>query len=157
MRISTRGIRKGKTGFSTDVDVLSRLAKEHPLPAKILEHRAVTKLLTTYVDPLPALIHPATGRIHTSFNQTVAATGRLSSTDPNLQNIPIRTEEGRRIRAAFVPEAGRRLVAADYSQIELRILAHLTDDPMLVEAFATGAGRPHPNRGRGLRRRAGSW
>ena len=138
LKISTRGIRKGKTGFSTDVDVLNRLAKEHPLPAKILEHRAVQKLLSTYVDPLQALIHPTTGRIHTSFNQTVTATGRLSSTDPNLQNIPIRTEEGRRIRAAFIPEGGRRIVAADYSQIELRILAHLTDDRLLVEAFTTG-------------------
>ncbi len=138
LRISTRGIRKGKTGYSTDVDVLSRLAEVHPLPAKILEHRGVAKLLSTYVDPLVALIHPETGRVHTCFNQTVAATGRLSSTDPNLQNIPIRTAEGRRIRAAFVPEAGKVLVAADYSQIELRVLAHLTGDPVLVEAFATG-------------------
>jgi DNA polymerase I len=139
LKISTRGIRKGKTGFSTDIDVLTRFAREgHALPGKILEHRAVSKLLSTYVEPLPLLIHPATGRIHTSFNQTVTATGRLSSTDPNLQNIPIRTEEGRRIRAAFIPEQGRVLVAADYSQIELRILAHLTADPLLVEAFTTG-------------------
>ncbi len=110
----------------------------HPLPAKILEHRALTKLLSTYVDPLPQLIHPETGRIHTSFNQTVAATGRLSSTDPNLQNIPIRTEDGRRIRAAFVPAPGKLLIGADYSQIELRVLAHLTGDPVLVHAFTTG-------------------
>jgi DNA polymerase-1 len=138
LKISTRGIRKGKTGFSTDVDVLTRLAAVHPLPAKILEHRALAKLLSTYVDPLIALVHPETGRIHTCFNQTVTATGRLSSTEPNLQNIPIRTDEGRRIRAAFVPEAGKVLIAADYSQIELRILAHLTGDPVLVEAFTTG-------------------
>jgi DNA polymerase-1 len=138
LKISTRGIRKGKTGFSTDVDVLTRLAAVHPLPAKILEHRGLAKLLSTYVDPLLALVHPETGRIHTCFNQTVTATGRLSSTEPNLQNIPIRTEEGRRIRAAFVPEAGKRLIAADYSQIELRILAHLSGDPVLVEAFSSG-------------------
>jgi len=138
LKISAKGIRKGKTGFSTDVDVLTRLAAVHPLPAKILEHRALAKLLSTYVDPLPLLIHPETGRIHTSFNQTVAATGRLSSTDPNLQNIPIRTEDGRRIRAAFVPEPGKVLIGADYSQIELRILAHLTGDPVLVQAFTTG-------------------
>ncbi len=138
LKISTRGIRKGKTGYSTDVDVLTRLAEVHPLPAKILVHRAIAKLLSTYVDPLIALVHPETGRVHTCFNQTVTATGRLSSTDPNLQNIPIRTPEGRRIRAAFVPGPGKQLVAADYSQIELRILAHLTGDPVLVEAFATG-------------------
>jgi DNA polymerase-1 len=138
LKISTRGIRKGKTGYSTDVDVLSRLAEVHPLPARILEHRGIAKLLSTYVDPLVALIHPETGRVHTCFNQTVAATGRLSSADPNLQNIPIRTAEGRRIRAAFVPEPGNVLVAADYSQIELRVLAHLTGDPVLLEAFTTG-------------------
>ena len=138
LKISTRGIRKGKTGFSTDVDVLTRLAAVHPLPAKILEHRALAKLLSTYVDPLLAIVHPETGRVHTCFNQTVTATGRLSSTDPNLQNIPIRTEEGRRIRAAFVPEPGKTLIAADYSQIELRVLAHLSGDPVLVEAFTTG-------------------
>jgi DNA polymerase-1 len=138
LKIPTRGIRKGKTGFSTDIDVLTRLAQAHPLPAKILRYRAIAKLLSTYVEPLPALIHPETGRIHTSFNQTVTATGRLSSTDPNLQNIPIRSDEGRRIRAAFVPEEGRRLIAADYSQIELRVLAHLSGDPTLVEAFITG-------------------
>jgi DNA polymerase-1 len=138
LAISPRGLRKGKTGFSTDIDALTKLAEVHPLPAKILEYRGVAKLLSTYVEPLPALIHPDTGRIHTSFNQTVAATGRLSSTDPNLQNIPIRTEEGRRIRTAFVPAPGTCLVSADYSQIELRVLAHLTRDPTLVEAFTTG-------------------
>lgn len=138
LAISTRGLRKGKTGISLDVDAMHKLAAVHPLPAKILEHRAIAKLLSTYVDPLPQLIHPETGRIHTSFNQTVTATGRLSSTDPNLQNIPIRTEEGRRIRAAFVPDPGKVLIGADYSQIELRVLAHLSGDPVLVRAFASG-------------------
>ena len=138
LKISTRGLRKGKTGISLDVDAMHRLAGVHPLPAKILEHRALAKLLSTYIDPLPLLIHPATGRIHTSLNQTVTATGRLSSTDPNLQNIPIRSEEGRRIRAAFVPAPGKVLIGADYSQIELRVLAHLTGDPVLIQAFTTG-------------------
>jgi DNA polymerase-1 len=136
LKISSRGVRRGKTGLSTDVDVLTRLAREHPLPAKILDYRALSKLKSTYVDALPALVDPRTGRVHTSFNQTVAATGRLSSSDPNLQNIPIRSEEGRRIRAAFIPAAGHRLVSADYSQIELRLLAHLSGDPSLIEAFA---------------------
>jgi len=134
--ISTRGIRRGKTGLSTDVDVLTRLAREHPLPAKILEFRGLSKLVSTYVDALPVLVDPRTGRLHTSFNQTVAATGRLSSSDPNLQNIPVRSEEGRRIRAAFVAAPGHRLISADYSQIELRLLAHLAEDPALIEAFA---------------------
>jgi len=136
--ISPRGVRRGKTGLSTDVDVLTRLAEQHPLPAKILEYRALAKLKSTYVDTLPALVDPATGRLHTSFNQTVAATGRLSSSDPNLQNIPIRSEEGRRIRAAFVAAPGHRLVSADYSQIELRVLAHLSGDQALIQAFASG-------------------
>jgi DNA polymerase I len=134
--IPTRGIRRGKTGLSTDVDVLTRLAREHPLPAKILEFRALSKLQSTYVDALPVLVDPRTGRLHTCFNQTVAATGRLSSSDPNLQNIPVRSEEGRRIRAAFVAAPGHRLISADYSQIELRLLAHLAEDPALIEAFA---------------------
>jgi DNA polymerase-1 len=138
LNISPRGVRRGKTGLSTDVDVLTRLAAEHPLPAKILEYRALAKLKSTYVDALPALVDPATGRVHTSFNQTVAATGRLSSSDPNLQNIPIRSAEGRRIRAAFVAAPGHRLVSADYSQIELRVLAHLAGDATLLEAFRTG-------------------
>jgi DNA polymerase-1 len=135
LAIPTRGIRRGKTGLSTDVDVLTRLARDHPLPAKILEFRALSKLQSTYVDALPALVDPRTGRLHTSFNQTVAATGRLSSSDPNLQNIPVRSEEGRRIRAAFVAAPGRRLISADYSQIELRLLAHLAEDPTLIDAF----------------------
>jgi len=136
--ISPRGVRRGKTGLSTDVDVLTRLAEQHPLPAKVLEYRALAKLKSTYVDALPVLVDPATGRLHTSFNQTVAATGRLSSSDPNLQNIPIRSEEGRRIRAAFVAAPGHRLVSADYSQIELRVLAHLSGDRALIDAFAAG-------------------
>src|SRR5262249_31413060 len=115
----------------------SRLAEQHPLPAKILEYRALSKLASTYVDALPALVDPTSGRLHTSFNQTVAATGRLSSSDPNLQNIPIRTDEGRRIRAAFIPSPGCRLVSADYSQIELRVLAHLAGDERLIGAFAS--------------------
>ncbi len=138
LKISSRGVRRGKTGLSTDVDVLTRLAHEHPLPAKILEYRSLAKLKSTYVDALPALVDPATGRIHTSFNQTVAATGRLSSSEPNLQNIPIRTEEGRRIRAAFLPATGCRLVSADYSQIELRVLAHMSGDETLISAFRAG-------------------
>jgi len=135
LKISTRGIRRGKTGVSTDADVLTRLAQEHPLPAKILDFRMLSKLKSTYVDALPALVDPTTGRVHTSFNQTVAATGRLSSSDPNLQNIPIRTDEGRRIRAAFVAAPGWRLISADYSQIELRLLAHLSDDAVLIDGF----------------------
>jgi DNA polymerase-1 len=138
LKISPRGIRRGKTGLSTDVDVLTRLAQDHPLPGKILEYRALSKLKSTYVDALPGLCDPETGRVHTSFNQTVAATGRLSSSDPNLQNIPVRTDEGRRIRAAFVAAPGHRLLSADYSQIELRLLAHLADDPILIEAFRAG-------------------
>ncbi len=130
-------VKRTKTGPSTDVDVLEELADEHPLPAKIIAHRQYAKLKNTYVDALPAMIHPTTGRVHTSFNQIVAATGRLSSSDPNLQNIPIRTAEGREIRSAFVAgEPGWKLLAADYSQIELRILAHYSEDSALCEAFA---------------------
>jgi len=136
--LSRKGVRRGKTGLSTDVDVLTRLAADHPLPAKILEYRALAKLKSTYVDALPAAVNPRTGRLHASFNQAVAATGRLSSSDPNLQNIPVRGEEGRRIRAAFIAADGCDLVVADYSQIELRVLAHLADDPVLVSAFRSG-------------------
>jgi DNA polymerase I len=131
-------IRRTKTGYSTDADVLTELALGNPLPAKILEHRRLAKLKGTYADTLPGLINPRTGRIHTTFNQLVAATGRLSSQDPNLMNIPIRTELGRRIRQAFIPEEGWRFVAADYSQIELRILAHLSEEPALIESFGRG-------------------
>jgi DNA polymerase-1 len=132
-------VKRTKTGPSTDAEVLEELAPLHPLPAKLLEHRKYAKLKSTYVDALPALVDRGTGRIHTTFNQTVTATGRLSSSDPNLQNIPIRTREGQQIRAAFVPgEAGWRFVAADYSQIELRVLAHLSGDAAMKEAFASG-------------------
>jgi DNA polymerase-1 len=118
-------IRKTKTGPSTNEQVLTELAMHHPLPRAILDYRSLVKLKNTYVDPLPGLVNPDTGRIHTHYSQTTAATGRLSSTDPNLQNIPVRTEEGRRIRTAFVAPPGRVLLAADYSQVELRVLAHL--------------------------------
>lgn len=127
--------KRTKTGHATDVTVLTRLATEHPLPQLVLEYRSLAKLLTTYVETLPRLVHPQTGRIHTSFNQTITATGRLSSSDPNLQNIPIRTPEGRKIREGFLPEEGMLLVSADYSQIELRILAHVSGDPKLLEAY----------------------
>jgi DNA polymerase-1 len=128
-----------KTGTaSTDTEVLEELAISHELPRLILDYRALGKLKGTYVDTLPSLVHPQTGRVHTSYNQTVAATGRLSSSDPNLQNIPVRTEAGREIRRAFVPEPGHQLVAADYSQIELRLVAHLSADPGLEQAFLEG-------------------
>lgn len=130
-------IKKTKTAPSTDAEVLTQLAKEHPLPAKIIEYRQNAKLKSTYVDALPDLVHPATGRIHTSFKQDVAATGRLSSTEPNLQNIPIRTQEGREIRSAFLPGYdGWKLLTTDYSQIELRVLAHFSGDEALRQAFA---------------------
>ena len=124
-----------KTGYSTDVNVLTALADKHELPELILRHRTLAKLKSTYTDALLDLVHPETGRIHTSYNQTVTATGRLSSSDPNLQNIPIRTDEGMEIRKAFVPRKEWILVSADYSQIELRILAHYADDDILIEAF----------------------
>ena len=128
--------RTAKTGPSTDADVLEELALKHPLPAKIVDYRQYAKLKGTYVDALPQMVNPRTGRVHASFNQVVTATGRLSSHDPNLQNIPVRTEAGRAIRSAFVPgEEGWTLVAADYSQIELRVLAHYTADERLCEAF----------------------
>ena len=130
--------RKTKTGPSTDIDTLERLAPQHPLPQEILSFRQLSKLKNTYVDTLPELVNPQTGRIHARFNQTVAATGRLSGSDPNLQNIPIRTDLGREIRRAFLPEDGWKLLSADYSQIELRVLAHFTNDPALVDAFGKG-------------------
>ncbi len=123
---------------STAVEILQELSARHPLPAKIIEYREIAKLKSTYVDSLPKLIHPETGRLHTSFSQTGTATGRLSSSDPNLQNIPVRTELGRQIRAAFVAEPGKILLGADYSQIELRIMAHFSGDPVLVDAFRRG-------------------
>ena len=131
--------KRTKTGYSTDSEVLEGLRPLHEIAGAVLEYRQVAKLKSTYVDTLPAMIHPETGRVHASFNQTVAATGRLSSSDPNLQNIPIRTPLGRKVRQAFVPgEPGWVLLSADYSQIELRIMAHLSRDPVLVEAFANG-------------------
>jgi DNA polymerase-1 len=132
-------LKKTPTGPSTDASVLQQLADMgHELPALLMEFREVTKLESTYVDTLPALLNPRTGRLHTSYNQTVAATGRLSSSDPNLQNIPVRRELGRAIRRLFVARPGWSLVAADYSQIELRLLAHLSADEAFVAAFTAG-------------------
>ncbi len=128
-------VRKTKTGYSTDVEVLTELSKKHEVPRLLLEHRSLSKLKSTYLDALPDLVNSKTGRIHTSFHQTVAATGRLSSSDPNLQNIPIRTEESKKIRQAFIANKGCVLLSADYSQIELRILAHLSGDPVLIKSF----------------------
>ena len=131
-------VKKTKTGYSTDTEVLETLSLQHPMPKKILEYRTLTKLKNTYVDVLPTLINPHTGRIHASFNQMVTSTGRLSSSDPNLQNIPIRGEEGVKIRRAFVPEEGCVLISSDYSQIELRVLAHISQDELLIETFKRG-------------------
>jgi DNA polymerase-1 len=136
--LGLKPLRRTKTSRSTDADTLEALEAQHELPKIVLEIRQITKLKGTYIDALPALANPKTGRIHTTWEQAVAATGRLSSSDPNLQNIPIRTELGRKIRAAFVPPPGHVLVSADYSQIELRILAHLSEDPVLLDAFRTG-------------------
>ncbi len=135
LNLPTQKKTKKKTGYSTDVDVLTVLADQHELPAIILRYRTLSKLKSTYTDALLELVHPETGRIHTSFNQTVTATGRLSSSNPNLQNIPIRIDEGREIRKAFIPRKGWSMVSADYSQIELRILAHYSDDQILIKAF----------------------
>jgi DNA polymerase-1 len=126
------------TGWATDERTILEFAPFHPIPAMLLEWRMLTKLVSTYVEALPAYVNPQTGRVHTTFHQTGAATGRLSSSDPNLQNIPVRGEEGRALRTAFVPEEGWRLVSADYSQVELRLLAHLADDPGLLAAFRAG-------------------
>jgi len=136
LNLPTKGKTAKKTGYSTDVRVLEELAQIHDLPRMILEYRQLLKLKNTYVDAIPKLINDETGRVHTSFNQTIAATGRLSSTDPNLQNIPVRTEIGRRIRKAFIPrDDDHKLLVADYSQVELRILAHISGDEKLIEAF----------------------
>jgi DNA polymerase-1 len=135
-RLGLPPVKKTKTGYSTDAEVLETLAELHPVVGKVLEYREIAKLKSTYVDALPELINPRTGRIHTTFNQTVTATGRLSSTDPNLQNIPVRTEEGRKIRDAFIPgEDGWVIISADYSQIELRVLAHISQDATLIQSF----------------------
>ncbi len=130
--------RRGKTGFSTDAKVLAQIRDEHPIVEKIESWRELTKLKSTYLDTLPELIDPHTGRVHTTFNQTTAATGRLSSTNPNLQNIPIRTEIGRPVRACFVAEEGSRLLSADYSQVELRVLAQVAEEEVLKEIFRAG-------------------
>src|SRR5262249_39786790 len=130
--------RKTRTGLSTDSDVLEGLAERHEFPRLLLEWRALTKLRSTYVDALPLAVDPADGRVHTTFDPPGAATGRLASFDPTLQNIPIRTPAGRAIRRAFVAAPGCVLVGADYSQIELRVLAHLAGDPNLIEAFSAG-------------------
>lgn len=137
-KIGLKPIRKTKTGYSTDESVLTELAASHELPAEILNYRQIAKLKSTYVDALLSMVNPETGRIHTSFSQTVTATGRLSSSKPNLQNIPIRSEMGQRVREAFVAEEGWILLAADYSQIELRILAHMSGDELLIESFRRG-------------------
>ncbi len=134
-RLGLPVVKRTKTGISTDVGVLERLSLVHPLPKEILRYRELSKLKSTYIDALPELVNKKTGRLHTSFNQTVTATGRLSSSNPNLQNIPIKTEQGRHIRKAFVGEANRYIISADYSQIELRILAHLSGDEELMRAF----------------------
>lgn len=132
-------VKKTKTGFSTDVEVMNQLAETYPIASMILEYRSVAKLLSTYIEALPKLVNPSTGRIHTTYNQTVAATGRLSSTDPNLQNIPIRSDQGKEIRKAFIPSDDNHiLLAADYSQVELRIMAYICDDEKMVEGFKQG-------------------
>ena len=132
-------VKKTATGQpSTDEDVLQELAADYPLPKLILEHRSLSKLKSTYTDKLPQMVNARTGRVHTTFSQATAVTGRLASTDPNLQNIPVRTAEGRRIREAFIAPPGSVLVSADYSQIELRIMAHLSEDPALLRAFHEG-------------------
>jgi DNA polymerase-1 len=137
-QLRLKPIKRTKTGRSTDADVLEALAGEHPLPGILLEHRQLSKLKGTYIDALPSLVNPKTGRIHTEWSQAVAATGRISSNNPNLQNIPVRTDLGRAIRRAFVAPPGMRIVTADYSQIELRVLAHLSRDPVLSDGFRVG-------------------
>jgi DNA polymerase-1 len=135
--LPTMGVKKNKSGhYSTAANVLEQLQGQHEIIEAILEQRTLTKLKSTYIDALPALVNPQTGRIHTNYNQIGVSTGRLSSNSPNLQNIPIRTEQGREIRRAFVAEPGHLLLAADYSQVELRILAHVVEDPGLLKAFA---------------------
>jgi DNA polymerase-1 len=139
-RMKLPSVRKTATGQpSTDEEVLTELAADYPLPKLLLEHRALSKLKSTYTDKLPQMVNARTGRVHTTFSQATAVTGRLASTDPNLQNIPVRTPEGRRIREAFIAPRGHAIVSADYSQIELRIMAHLSGDPALTRAFHEGA------------------
>ena len=146
--------RNAKTRTASTVRMCSRSWRStHDLPRLILQWRELMKLKGTYIDALPLLVNPETGRVHTCFNQAVAATGRLSSSDPNLQNIPIRTELGREIRRAFIAEPGHVLISADYSQIELRVLAHLADDPVLVDAFRRGSRLPRSHGAEDVRQR----
>ena len=140
---------------STDEEVLQELAADYPLPARILEHRSLAKLKGTYTDKLPLMVNPATGRVHTNYAQAVAVTGRLASNDPNLQNIPIRTPEGRRVREAFIAPPGHVIVSADYSQIELRIMAHISERPGPAARLCRGHRRAPRHRQRGLRRAGG--
>jgi DNA polymerase-1 len=137
-KLGLKTTRRTKTGLSTDARALQQLVDQHPFVPKLLEYRELAKLKNTYIDALPPLVDPVDGRIHTTYDQTVAATGRLSSTDPNLMNIPVRSELGKQIRKAFVPEEGNVLLSVDYSQIELRVMAHLSEDPILVDVFARG-------------------
>ena len=146
-------LRKTATGQpSTDEDVLTELAADYPLPKVLLEHRALSKLKSTYTDKLPQMVNPHTGRVHTTFSQATAVTGRLASSDPNLQNIPVRTAEGRRIREAFIAPPGHAIVSADYSQIELRIMAHLSGDPGARQGVPRRRGHPQGDGRRHLRR-----
>jgi len=138
LKLSAKGLKKTKSGFSTDADTLEKLAAVHPLPRKLIEYRTISKLKSTYADALSEVIRSGTGRIHTTWHQALVPTGRISSSDPNLQNIPTRSVEGRRIRRAFVPKPGCVFVSADYSQIDLRVMAHLSGDKTLVDAFKTG-------------------
>ena len=136
--LPTKDLRRTKQGYSTDASSLESLKNEHPIIGNIQKFRELTKLKGTYVDALPAMVNPTTGRVHTSFNQAGSTTGRFSSSNPNLQNIPIRTEQGRKIRKAFVAKEGHLLLAVDYNQIELRVLAHMSQDEALVQAFHEG-------------------
>jgi DNA polymerase-1 len=137
-KLGLKPVKKTKTGYSTDAGVLEILSLEHPLPERILEYRQYAKIKSTYLDVLEDVINPTTGRIHSTFHQTVTATGRLSSSEPNLQNIPVRGELGRSVRKIFIPAEGRLLLASDYSQIELRIMAHMANDPSMIDAFRRG-------------------
>ena len=137
-KMAIKPLKKTKTGFSTDSSVLEKLAEEYEICSVLLQHRMISKLKSTYVDALPLLVNEKSHRIHTNYNQAVAATGRLSSSDPNLQNIPIRGKEGLRIREAFIADAGKVLLSLDYSQVELRILAHMASDPVMIDSFTKG-------------------
>ena len=166
-KLGLKTTRRTKTGLSTDARALQQLVDQHPFVQKLLDYRELAKLKNTYIDALPPLVDEADGRVHTTYDQTVAATGRLSSTNPNLMNIPVRTDLGRQIRRAFIPEPGNAILSIDYSQIELRVMAHLSEDPILLEVFEKGddihaatasaclqhPGRANWGRGRGRSRR----